>query len=331
VADPDLCPVTVAGYLAQHPPRVEIATLHTGSWINHNLETWIGEVEQNQAWEYLARTRERLSSWQQEYPLVDFEVLERAWRAIYIAEGSDWFWWYYSHNASDQDLLFDAAFRGHLASVYMVLGLPVPGWLAQPIAGYAPPVHRRPPSAYITPHLSATAVASLEWTGAGYLDPAPSSGTMQRGHTVIRRIYYGYNPADFFVRLELNEPLGRYHVHVYLAVAGHSGANRRFRLVGEGADQLAPGAGLAWEIELVAGAREATLNRAEGQEVWHTVARLPALATGERVVELAASLQGLGLQLDESVELVVLVTRDSVLVEALPESEALTLSLKRLI
>ncbi|MBN1656932.1 MAG: hypothetical protein JXA93_00950 [Anaerolineae bacterium] len=331
VIDPDLCPVTVTDYLAQHPPRVEIGTLHTGSWINHNLETWIGEVEQNQAWEYLARTRDRLCAWQQEYSLVDFEVLERAWQAIYIAEGSDWFWWYYSYNASDQDTLFDATFRGHLASVYSVLGLPAPAWLSRPIAGYAPPAHQRMPSAYIAPHLSATATASLEWTGAGYLDPVPSSGTMQRGYTAIRRLYYGYNPADLFIRLELNEPLTPYQVRLYLAVPGHTKVNRRFRLVGEGSDQIVSGPGLAWELDLPAGALQATLNRADGQEVWHAVAHLSAIACGEQVVELAASLWRLDLQLGQSLDLVVLLARDNILVEALPESEALTISLKPLI
>jgi alpha-amylase/alpha-mannosidase (GH57 family) len=330
VADPDLCPVTVSGYLGQHPPRVEIGTLHTGSWINHNLETWIGEAEQNRAWEYLARTRDRLCSWQQEYALADLDVLEQAWQAIYIAEGSDWFWWYYSYNASDQDTLFDAAFRGHLASVYTVLGLPTPSWLLRPIAGFAPPAHERNPSAYIAPHLSATAAASLEWTGAGYLDPAPSSGTMQRGRVVIRRLYYGYNPADLFVRLELNEPISPYQVRFYLAVPGYARANRRYRLVGEGSDRLVPGSGLAWEIDLPVGAREATLSRADGQEVWRTVAPLPAVACDERVIELAVPLGRLGLQLGESLDLVVLLARDRVLVEALPESEALTLSLRPL-
>jgi len=58
---------------------------------------------------------------------------------------------------------------------------------------------------------------------------------------------------------------------------------------------------------------------------------LAAVASGERVVELAASLSALGLHLGESIHLVLLLTRDGVLVEALPESETLTLSLKPLI
>jgi len=326
--DPELQAVTVGEYLAEHPPRAEIASLHTGSWINHNLETWIGEAEQNRAWEYLGRTRDRLIAWQREYPLVDLGVLERAWEAIYIAEGSDWFWWYYSHNSSDQALLFDQAFRGHLASVYITLGLPVPDWLEVPIAGLTAPTHHRPPGAYITPHLSPAASISLEWTGAGFLEPLSSAGTMQRGHTALKRLYYGYNPADLFLRLELNEPLAPYQVAFYLAVPRQQKVNHRVRLADTNPALELSGVGLSWEILLSPGHPEATLNRADGQEVWRPAATLTTVAIGESNVELAVSLEGLGLRLGDPVELVVTLIQDEVLIEALPASDTLSFGLK---
>ncbi len=329
--DPDLRPVTVSDYLAEHPPRAEIANLHTGSWISHNLETWIGEPEQNRAWEYLARTRDRLIGWQREYALADVEVLARAWEAIYIAEGSDWFWWYYSRNNSEQDRLFDQAFRGHLASVYTTIGLPVPDWLETPIVGLTAPTHYRPASAYVTPHLSAPEGVSLEWTGAGYLDPLPSTGAMQQGYTVLQRLYYGYNPADLFLRLELNEPLLPYRVAFYLAVPGRRKLNRRVRFADTNPALELSNVGLAWEIWVEpasTGRPETVLNQADGQEVWRQVKTLSTVAVGERAVELAVSLDGLGLRLGDAVELVATVVRDDVLVEALPASDTLSFSLR---
>jgi len=326
--DPNLETVTVGEHLAEHPPRAGLHNLHTGSWINHNLETWIGELEQNRAWEYLARTRDRLCAWHREYPLLDLDVLERAWQAIYIAEGSDWFWWYYSRNASDQDLLFDQAFRDHLASVYTTLGLPVPHWLEEPITGLAAPIHYRLPAAYITPHLSAAPAPSLEWTGAGFLDPLPSSGAMQRGHTAVRRLYYGYNPADLFLRLEMNEPLTPYQVAFYLTAPGQRKVNQRLRFADTNPALGPSGVGLAWEILLPEERHEAVLYRADGQEVWRAVANLSAVAVGERVVELAISLKGVGLQLGNNVELVVALYHDGVLVEAMPASDTLSFVLK---
>jgi alpha-amylase/alpha-mannosidase (GH57 family) len=326
--DPNLQTVTVGEYLEEHPPRAELHNLHTGSWINHNLETWIGELEQNRAWEYLARTRDRLGAWHHEYPLLDLEVLEQAWEAIYIAEGSDWFWWYYSRNASEQDLLFDQAFRDHLAAVYTTLGLPVPRWLEEPIAGLAVPIHYRLPAAYITPHLSAAPAPSLEWTGAGFLDPLPSTGAMQRGHTVVRRLYYGYNPADLFLRLELTEPLARYQIAFYLTAPGRPKVNQRLRSADTNPALGPSGVGLAWEISLPQGRHEAVLYRADGQEVWRAVANLSAVAVGERVAELSVSLKGLGLQLGDNVDVVVGLYRDGVLVEALPTADTLSFVLK---
>jgi hypothetical protein len=326
--DPGLQTVTVSKYLEEHPPQAELHNLHTGSWINHNLETWIGELEQNRAWEYLARTRDRLSAWHHEYPLLDLEVLEQAWQAIYIAEGSDWFWWYYSRNASEQDLLFDQAFRDHLASVYTTLGLPVPRWLEEPIAGLAAPIHYRLPAAYITPHLSATPAPTLEWTGAGFLDPLPSTGAMQRGQTIVKRLYYGYNPADLTLRLELTEPLAQYQVAFYLTAPGRRKVNQRLRSADTNLALGPSGVGLAWEITVPQGRHEAVLSRADGQEVWRAVADLSAVAVGERVAELAVPLKGLGLQLGDHVGMVVGLYQDGALVEALPTADTLAFVLR---
>ncbi len=326
--DPDLRTVTVGEYLAEHPPTARLDNLHTGSWINHNLETWIGEAQQNRAWEYLVRTRDRLVSWQREYAMVDLEVLERAWQAVYIAEGSDWFWWYYSRNDSAQEQLFDQAFRGHLASVYTTIGLPIPDWLEQPIAGLAAATHYRPVSTYISPHLSAAPGASLEWSGAGYLEPAASAGSMQLGHTAFKRLYFGYNPADLFLRLELNEPLAPYQVAFYLAVPGLKKVNRRVRLGDTNPGLELSSVGLGWEIVLPPGGQQLTLNRADGQEVWRAAATLAPVPAGETAVELAVPLQRLGLKLGDSAELVATLVRDNVLVEALPASDTLQISLK---
>jgi hypothetical protein len=200
--------------------------------------------------------------------------------------------------------------------------------LEVPISGLAAPAYHRPPSAYITPHLAALDAVSLEWTGAGHLEPLPSTGAMQQGHTLVRRLYYGYNPADLFLRLELNEPLLPYRVAFYLAAPGQPKLNRRVRFADTNPALELSSVGLAWEIVLPAGRHEAALNRADGQEVWRPVKTLTAVAVGERAVELAISLEGLGLRLGDAVELVATLVQDEVLVEALPASGTLSFSLK---
>ncbi len=53
---------------------------------------------------------------------------------MYIAEGSDWFWWYGDDHSSAQDALFDYLFRKHLQNVYLLLGDEPPADLARPIS-----------------------------------------------------------------------------------------------------------------------------------------------------------------------------------------------------
>jgi len=57
----------------------------------------------------------------------------RAWQEIYAAEGSDWFWWYCGRNESPEEPILDETFRGHLANVYTLMGVPLPDWLKEPI------------------------------------------------------------------------------------------------------------------------------------------------------------------------------------------------------
>jgi alpha-amylase/alpha-mannosidase (GH57 family) len=125
--------VTVSEYLDEHPPTRTLDWLASGSWIGGTFDVWIGELAQNIAWDYLARTRDALVRWETECEGADLGTLERAWEEIYIAEGSDWFWWYYSGNDPKLERGFDRQFRQHLMNVYAAMGSPIPDYLLEPI------------------------------------------------------------------------------------------------------------------------------------------------------------------------------------------------------
>jgi hypothetical protein len=103
-------------------------SLWPGSWINGNYDTWIGEKEENTAWEYLLRVRKDLESSGIRAPAPSAPVPKKgtrawyaykAWESMYASEGSDWFWWYGTdQGAPGGDAPFDAAFRIHLKNVY---------------------------------------------------------------------------------------------------------------------------------------------------------------------------------------------------------------------
>jgi alpha-amylase/alpha-mannosidase (GH57 family) len=115
-----------------------IETLWPGSWINANYDTWIGEPEENKAWEYLRQTRMDLErsglvqpdpiqtglpemshpNWTAEDDRKWAPTLA-AYESMYAAEGSDWFWWYGAdQTAPGGDLPFEQAFFSHLRAVY---------------------------------------------------------------------------------------------------------------------------------------------------------------------------------------------------------------------
>lgn len=110
---------TPAQYLDTHPvatlPDVQLAT---GSWI-WDLNTWIGEPDENVAWDRLITARQTLV-WADDNGTTANSTA--AWNALYAAQGSDWFWWYGTDQNSGHDELFDWQFKTYLRSVYLNIG-----------------------------------------------------------------------------------------------------------------------------------------------------------------------------------------------------------------
>ena len=123
---------TISEFLAIEQPARTISNIFPGSWINHNFEVWIGEEQDNMSWEYLDRTRADLMKFTKEFhqdPKGDGENVQKAWREFYIAEGSDWNWWYTGKVGSGGDVHFDKLYRTHLRNVYKLLRKPIPDFL----------------------------------------------------------------------------------------------------------------------------------------------------------------------------------------------------------
>jgi len=329
--DESIQTVTVSEYLEQFPPRESIHHLASGSWISGNLETWIGEGEQNRAWDLLGRVRDELVAWQSSTPGAGFDVLETAWRQIYIAEGSDWFWWYYSRNVSGQDHLFDRAFREHLAGVYFAIGRPVPSWLIEPIQDVSVRQDYRPPSGYITPRLMASDETNLEWTGAGFLEPAASTGAMQRAEAetgVLRRFFFGYNPTCLYFRVEAREAIGPYDLSLFLWVEP-DGAEQLVFPNWEGEFPPTP-FGANWRVDLLPGLG-AALKLVSERATWLEVEAALESAAGERAWEVCLPLSAFGLRLGEQVGVAAAMARDGHIVESIPSNALHTFTLAEVV
>ncbi|MBI4538290.1 MAG: hypothetical protein HY704_02100 [Gemmatimonadetes bacterium] len=147
--DPEIATVTFREYLdgdaarqiPVHPlaDQPGVQELFTGSWIDEmgsrpgvDLGTWIGEEEENRAWELLGEARRAFAE-----AGARPESAPEAFRALYAAEGSDWFWWFGTDQSSGNDEEFDDLFRDHLRSAYRSLGREAPPELELHIASHA--------------------------------------------------------------------------------------------------------------------------------------------------------------------------------------------------
>ncbi|NQU21774.1 MAG: alpha-amylase/alpha-mannosidase, partial [Candidatus Nealsonbacteria bacterium] len=130
---PHVTPYRICDYLEQYPATDKLGHLFPGSWIQHNFGIWIGHPECNRAWDAMHQTRQYLAQ-VTEQKSKPAEQIDRAWEELYIAQGSDWFWWFGDDHSSAQDGLFDRLFRKHLQNVYQILGDQPPPELAKPIS-----------------------------------------------------------------------------------------------------------------------------------------------------------------------------------------------------
>ncbi|MCX6827037.1 MAG: glycoside hydrolase family 57 protein, partial [candidate division Zixibacteria bacterium] len=163
---------------AMEPTR--LPALMAGSWINHNFRVWIGHSEDNAAWDTLFAARKTLVEYQKNNPGTDPQKLEKAWKQIYIAEGSDWCWWYGDDHQSANSDQFDLLFRTHISAVYTAIGLNPPTSLLKPLHYEKEESYLTLPESLITPKLDGLLTHYYEWSGAGHYDCRRIGGVDRR-------------------------------------------------------------------------------------------------------------------------------------------------------
>ncbi|MEW6214352.1 MAG: glycoside hydrolase family 57 protein, partial [Nitrospirota bacterium] len=192
--------VTVSGYLNKHDKGEPISRLHAGSWINANYRVWIGHEEDNIAWDYLTEARNDLEAFQKLNPEKN---LSEAWKAIYVAEGSDWNWWYGDEHITETQKDFDELFRLNLIRVYREMGKEVPQQLFVP-------VHREDRSVspiitirgFIEPKIDGIVTSYFEWYQGARMDVKKSGGSMHKAESILSNVYYGFNKNNLFLRID---------------------------------------------------------------------------------------------------------------------------------
>jgi alpha-amylase/alpha-mannosidase (GH57 family) len=188
----------------------DLPKIPTGSWIDGTFNIWIGHEEDRAAWQMLARAR---NLWQIRHdqsakagsPLPP--ALERAREHLFVAEGSDWCWWYGDDHFTPHGPEFDRLFRNHLKAAYREMGETAPDSLDIPIirpdripAGAS---ILASPRMYLHPAVDGKVSSYFEWSAATRYIPNPGFGTMHRaGHGILSCLYYGFDESRIFLRAD---------------------------------------------------------------------------------------------------------------------------------
>ena len=190
---PTIVTTTPSEFLDKNTTLPHIQTIGTGSWIDGTLRTWAGEAEESLAWQRLVEARQAL---------VDFEAtnpndagLDAAWESLYIAEGSDWFWWYGLDQDSGYDENWDVLFKVHLSNIYRAINLELPPYLQELWTGPATPI-----SSYdgiIEPMIDGIALPG-EWDGAAMYDAGSNDNLLD-----IESFHLGYDASSVYVRIDI--------------------------------------------------------------------------------------------------------------------------------
>lgn len=181
--------------------------IHSGSWINHNFNIWIGHREDNAAWNMLAEAREVAEECRKAG--LPEDRLKEAMEELYIAEGSDWFWWYGDEHSSVDEEEFDRLFRAHIERAYQILGRDVPQDVRVPIISrYITVRPDRLPTGFIEPVIDGKVTSYYEWLYAGRIEQT-RTGSAMHGDTeegILKELFFGFDLKNLFFRVDFLKP-----------------------------------------------------------------------------------------------------------------------------
>lgn len=172
--------------------------VRAGSWINANFKIWIGHREDNTAWSLLRDARDAVEKC---LPKLQVEAAQKSLEHCYIAEGSDWFWWYGDEHISENQAEFDELFRWNIAEAYRHAQIVPPPEVFVPIIGNTR-YNIVPPTNYISPTL--TGNKRIEgWEQAGFFDISYTNGAMHAANELLCGVRYGADEKTVYFRFDL--------------------------------------------------------------------------------------------------------------------------------
>jgi len=327
-ADESINVTTVKDFLNKTQSPEIIDTIHPGSWINKNFEMWIGDPVKNLAWEYIAKTRDDLIGFLANENYDDY-VKTMAWKEIYTAEGSDWFWWFGEPNDSAQDDLFDELLRCRLQKVYHLLGKDYPSYLDIPVDNMLGKPAKTLDCCF-TPVINGLIDSPDEWGCAGRIEIP--QGPVFQPDKFLKRLYFGNDGNSLFLRFDVLSP------------EGHSSSNEIFIYL-YSSDDLRPVSPMrlrnrsssifpvqkylySWEIQLSANKNNPyspLLSTAIEGNMWKIRKDNNIKYAFNHIIEVAVPFSDINLQKGQEIGFVIATSKSEVIQTVIPQNKMLVL------
>ncbi len=183
--------------------KVALDSLHAGSWIDANFDTWSGEEDEQVGWARLAAARNAVVAYTLQTEGREFvdpsssPEVKAAWEGILAAEGSDWFWWYGDDQDSGDDGNFDVLFKEHLRTAYDAIGVSPPRYVT---ARWGPSASAdRIDTGILEPTLDGLASPG-EWDNSSLYSKAVTGQELM----LIEELYVGYDFTSLYAQVVLN-------------------------------------------------------------------------------------------------------------------------------
>lgn len=196
----DINMVTFSDFINKYPNSEPIYDIHPGSWINGNFKIWIGHPEDNQAWDYLSDVRDIV---EKNKDKLNSEKLKDVMESLYIAEGSDWCWWYGDEHSTEFELEFDELFRKYIKDIYLKLNINYPESLNSPIVKKEKDI--KPDKdilSYVNPKIDGKISSYFEWLGAGSFNLTKFGLAMHRSTIYFEELLVGFDRESLYLRLD---------------------------------------------------------------------------------------------------------------------------------
>lgn len=178
--------------------------VNAGSWINGNFKIWIGHEEDRAGWVMLAKARMALEEAKGSLSVQDYiNALEE----IYIAEGSDWFWWYGDEHVTENKNEFDELFRWHIEQVYRIIGQEPPEDVFKPVHEIRKTDFVVEQTGDVFPIIDGVMNDEKEWQNAGYIDATAAMSSMHQIGGMLLRFWFASNSQNAYFRIDTTHKL----------------------------------------------------------------------------------------------------------------------------